>query len=170
VGRIQRYAEGFLSLVGNKVGGREPTQLSDVVIPTVDMTELLRGRLLASEGGISLTSAITDQVVITVPENEVWVMCQASFEYTKSGAADRLRAIAYLTKLPGSNDPLNTLPLLISEAPYNSLVATARIIGAEHFAAPFVLTAGAQCVFEIADTNNAALPWSGKIGVYKFDA
>ena len=74
MGRIQRYAEGFLSLVGNKIGGREPTQLSDVVVPSVDMTQLLLGRTLSVEVVTMATSAYGDTQEMTVPDNEVWLL------------------------------------------------------------------------------------------------
>ena len=170
MGRIQRYAEGFLSLVGNKVGGREPTALSDTVVPFVDMTQLLAGRLLAVEGGISLTSNVGDQIDVQVPDNQVWLLHQVSSEVTRAAFGNEVRVSAQLTNLPGSSDPINYVDIMQPDEQLVGRNNNSLIIESAHFDTPWVLTAGVIVRFEVVDANTAALPWAGKCGFYRLTA
>ena len=169
MGRIQRYAEGFLSLVGNKVGGREPTELSDVVLPTVDMTQLLLGRTLATEGGIGLAMGVGDTITIEVPDNEVWLLHQVSYEYAATTNTDRANGKFYLTHLPQSSDPINEIIIAAWDSPVNAAANVHEKQRSQYFATPWVLTAGVDIVFEMTDeTTNPTV--AAKVGFYRLTA
>lgn len=171
MGRIQRYAEGFLSLVGNKVGGREPTQLSDVVMPMVNMTELLLGRTIAVE--LDTVAANTNygaSMTLTVPDNEVWLLKGVSWAVLTAAAADRVNIHVYLTNLPESSSPADEAIILADDMLGGGFQVIHTLSRAVTFDTPFVLPAGAQIGYEVIDTNKGTLSWNGKAVVYKLTA
>jgi hypothetical protein len=164
VGVLNRTPDGFLDLSGQRVGGRYPTQLSDVVAPTVDLTTLLTGRLVASETAQILTSNVGDTATIEVPENETWLLFCVSLLYT-AGPSQRLTLRAYLQNLPGSSDPANTVDVgvFIGSA---GIDASRFQSGTTHFN-PIALSPGTLIVGQVQDENATNIPWQIDAGVVK---
>jgi len=167
MGVLYRTPEGFLDLTGQRVGGRYPREVSDSAVPVLDVTGLLNGRLLASEGGISLTSAIGDEVAITVPDNEVWLVLSVGLEFDPGNVGFDVVWKFYLRSLPGSTAPVNKF--MLGEISYaeNKLAATALLGDAILLPQPVAVPAGAEIVAEVSDSNNAFCSWSQHIGIAK---
>lgn len=72
---ITRTPPGLLSLLDLKVGGQNPRELSDLVLPTLDVTELYAtnsrfvGRFSGSKAAIGPSASD-----FTVPNDEIWIL------------------------------------------------------------------------------------------------
>ena len=170
MGRVQQYAEGFLSLIGNKVGGREPTALSDVVMPTVDMTELFLGRKLTTSRELSTaTSAYLDSLTISVPDGKIWLLMNVSTNVALTASTQRVVFRAGLRNLDG--DPLQANMIMGSADAYDAAIsATHTLTQVKNFARPYVLHPGIDILYEVIDTNNAIATWSAHASYYELDA
>ena len=166
MGRIQAWTEGFLSVLGNKVGGRQPVAVSDIVMPTIDVTSYLVGRKLACENSLVVTSNVGDNTNFVVPDGEVWLLKTIAWTAVPPLAADRTNIKCELRRLP-SPVLTSTLPVLFQ--PYMSSGSNNnRTIGqVQHFDEPLVLTPGVQIWFEVVDGNAANIAWAGRVGFYR---
>jgi len=170
VSRLQRNAEGFLSLIGNKIGGREPTVIADTVVAGVDMTQLLMGRLLAVEQDVLATSAYGDTIELEVPDGEVWLLQGVSWAVLTVAAANRTNIHVYLTNLPSSPTPTDQAIILAGEYPAAGSTVIHTLSRERVFDRPFVLTAGCKIGYEVIDTTHVGLSWNGKAAIYRLSA
>lgn len=167
MGVLNRTPEGFLDLTGQRVGGRYPTQLSDVVAPTVDLSYLLKGRLTAVETAASLTSNVGDQVTIDVPDNENWLLFNLGTQYITTANNDRVWIGIYVDELPGSSDPANKM-LIHANEPAVGINNVHTFYSASSIE-PMLLTPGTQIVGECLDeSSGGTLGWSIHCGLVKF--
>ncbi len=168
MGKLNRTPEGFLDWTGQRVGGRYPTEISDVVAPTVDVSDFLGGRLIAAEQGSFATSAVGDSVTLTVPQNENWLLFGVSCFFISTAGVDDVRWQIVLTNLPGSSSPANIIPI---QAPFDTApglnVIAVNGPPALYFARPIPLSPGCQIVYTIVQTNAVGNAWTAHAGVYK---
>jgi len=168
VGIVQRTPEGLLDLVGTSVGGRYPTGFSDTVAPTLDISELLRGRILANEGQIvAADSSLGATATITVPEGQVWLLYNVSVTCVRGTATQRVAYKIILRNLPGSTAPANEVPLLQTQMPAVANQATAEIGFTHNLPQLVALPAGAVIEAEVTDTTTNGLNWSLLVGLFK---
>lgn len=165
MGFLQRTADGFLDLTGQRVGGKYPTGISDSVVPVIDIRALLAGRTIASETAASLTSAVGDQAVITVPDNETWLLFGVSLEVQPALASELFEFQIYLTQLPGSSDPINKIILGAADFPAGTR-ANRKPSFARTFD-PIALSAGCQVIGEVTDESNAGRAFAVHAGIIK---
>ena len=170
MGLLQRTAEGFLDLVGAKIGGRNPTQYSDLVVAQVDMTQLLLGRTLAVETVTVATSAYGDGAELTVPDGEVWLLTSVSWAVLTDTDGDRVNIHVYLTDLPQSTTPADEAIVLAPAYPLGGSAHIHTISRCAYFGTPFVLTPGSKIGWQVLDSNDLLLGWNGKATVYKLSA
>jgi len=167
MGVLYRTPEGFLDLTGQRVGGKYPQAVSDAAVPVLDVTGLLNGRLLASEGGISLSTNVGDEVSVTVPDNEVWLVLSVGVEFDVVSIGFDAVFKLYLRSLPGSTAPSNKFLLGAIDYGLNKLDATAILGDAILLPQPVCVPAGAEIVAEVSDSNNAGPTWALQIGLAK---
>lgn len=160
MGKLFRTPEGFLDLTGQRVGGRYPQEVSDVVAPTLDISAIVGGRLLAVETGASLTSGIGDNIQLTVPDNEVWLLRGVSFEFLRdTNAAYRLEIGVRLTNLGSSSDPANQAYIFAHFFP-SGLDVNSNPAEGTTFDRPFALPPGSIIEAVVLDENNTNRSWS----------
>lgn len=170
MGRLQRNAEGFLSLIGNKIGGREPTVVADTVVAGIDMTQLLLGRTLAVETVTVATSNYGDGAELTVPDGEVWLLTSVSWAVLTGAAGQQFSLHVYLTNLPQSTTPGDEAIILAGPIDPGGVAGIHTVSRAATFDTPFVLTAGSRIGWQVIDSIVAGASWNGKASVYKLSA
>lgn len=166
--RLFRTPEGLLDLIGQRVGGTYPKEVSEVVVPTLDVGDLLAGRLLAVETAPSLTSNLGDTVTLTVPDNEVWVLLSVNFEFVTALNSNRLAVAIGVRNLPGSNDPINLAYVHSYDFRNNAVQGvTSRVSPPSNLPIPLALSPGTDIVGEVWDTNQAGMAWTIHASVQK---
>lgn len=76
---IQNYPPGLLTLLGLK-GGENPTSLSDVVVPIVDVTPRYNAGLVTTKSsGSSVVNTLGASLTLTVPAGECWDVIAVGF-------------------------------------------------------------------------------------------
>lgn len=73
---ISRFAKGFLDLLGVQNFGENPRQLSDVVLPVVDIGNQYQVELLRPQATAIADILVGFNAVHTVPAGEVWCLKQ----------------------------------------------------------------------------------------------
>lgn len=73
---IQRIPAGLLQLLGMRGTGKNPGALSDQVIGTLDLRQAYQLDQLDTEASAFVTGPSGTNAVITVPDNEWWVVTQ----------------------------------------------------------------------------------------------
>ena len=166
MGRINNTPEGLLDLVGNKVGGRPPTQLSDTGVATVQLNGLLRSRRIATAVANALTAAIGDSAEIRVPDGEVWEIFAVDSMVSADSVGDQCRVRIQLEDLANSEDPQEII--IINEGTLDAaLNGGALIVSTCYFSEPIVVPAGTLIKAVVADTSDGTLLWSFHVGHYK---
>lgn len=70
--QINRVPWGLQSLLGTKNFGKNPSDLAQSVLPTVDLGPHLRYETMRTERNTGVIAAVGDTVEIEVPVNEAW--------------------------------------------------------------------------------------------------
>jgi len=74
MGNVNRIPRGFLDLIGAQTQGKNPPVFSDGLSPVVDMTPLYLAQTLGTHKVQVSHTAASQQVSITVPSDEVWLL------------------------------------------------------------------------------------------------
>ena len=168
MGKLLRTPEGFLDLTGQRVGGVYPTEISDVVAPTLDLFPLGAARLISAESAQSLTSNLGDKVTITVPDNENWLLFQAAIKKLITGTNAKTYMEVGLENLPGSSDPVNNI-YIGGEVNYAGAGLTSPFtrVSTWHFPNCIACPPGSDIYAEVIETSVATTVWQLKLGIYK---
>lgn len=121
MGIINQIPEGFLDLIKATTGGRNPTVLSDQVVPTVDMTPFYFPRSLSQRFYVGAFSAVGSDAFIEVPNGEIWNLLALDVSYVPVIAGQVIGYQVEIGQLPNAASPLNSVAIFdnddISVAP-----------------------------------------------------
>lgn len=101
---INKHPTGLLGFLGIKNGGKYPQTLSDVLLPTWNLADLYLGANQSAPAPVSIAvNAVGYQAYYTVPDNETWILNQATaFNFGSLTALQTLR-MAVATTAAGGN-------------------------------------------------------------------
>ena len=74
MGDVNRIPRGFLDLIGGQTQGKNPPVFSDGLSPIIDMTPLYLAQTLGTHKENFTHTGTGDQVAVTVPSDEVWLL------------------------------------------------------------------------------------------------
>lgn len=78
VSGINRVPAGLLGFLGIKNGGEAPKQLSNVLLPTWDTTQLYFNSNAEQRADVLAIAGLGSQAFFTVPNGESWIVLQSS--------------------------------------------------------------------------------------------
>lgn len=86
--RINRIPDGFQSLLGTKSLGRNPSELGQIVTPTVAMEKyyLTNIGLEKEQGTYTGAAGVGETAALTIPNGEAWAVLFAGTNYLTSTA------------------------------------------------------------------------------------
>ena len=157
-------------MLGTETGGKNPSQASEVVAPVVDMTRLYDGQALSIEAAGGTPAAIGETRIISVPQNEAWIIYGVGFNQTVVVVTDGILVSfaidgAFLSGDSGFH--------FVARSP--DMIATGLSVGnssltfSHQFPVPFQLAGGGELVMKVEDASNFrfnTVTWL----VAKFDA
>ena len=88
MGRINTVPGGFQSLLGSTNFGDNPSNMAEVVAPTLDMFAFLAQHKVYFGRTSNSTAAPAVVTTLTVPDNEIWGVIQAHASCNTNGVGD----------------------------------------------------------------------------------
>lgn len=85
--RINRVPAGLQSLLDSQNFGDNPSELSQVTAPTLELDKFLTKTLVRGTSDAGLQSNIGDLRGVTVPEGELWELLNISARFVNTNAA-----------------------------------------------------------------------------------
>lgn len=164
--QINRVPFGLQDLLGSKNFGTNPSQLGQVVTPTLELWDFLkyerRARVISAGG---FATAVTQQIeLFVIPDTEIWLVEQVGCTIAKTGAmnvGDQIHLTALAINLPDSDNPGVNHPLAdlgsYTAATANPITAISRTY---EFASPVVFGPGDAISFFSNAVVAAAGSWS----------
>lgn len=143
--QINRIAKGFLDLVGAQTGGRNPSDSSDLVAPTIDMTPFYHSDKFGIVSHSITPAALGPQTALVVPSNEAWMLYGIGWSQLILNAADRAKYTVGLGSLPNSNPSADGgQPIWEFDRIATGLATPQSLAAAVQFPVPFPLQPGAR--------------------------
>jgi len=172
VGIVQRFPRGLLQFLGMVGTGDQPRLLADEVRASLDMLHFYGSTTIQRVGATALAgvTAAGDQLVLTVPAGEHWMMLGATVAVGPAAAADVLRTSFRVQVPPAAGSPSTVGQVQLGQSGELTAVAAGAILSFGFpLPQPFMLAAGSAIVANVDDENIAApLDWSVFGLVYRF--
>lgn len=115
IGPIQAYPAGLLSLLSLKQFGRNPSQLSNEVVPTLQTTDWYLQSAVEYVAGVQIALLALDRQAlgVTIPNGEIWYIHSIGGEANLGAAEDCDVVFGYLPQGTDVVIPFtNSLPVL----------------------------------------------------------
>lgn len=101
-GPIARRPAGLLDLLLTQQQGKNPSELGDVVSPTIDLTSLYEQEVLATTIASITADAVNDFSSIIIPDGEAWKLLASTVHGAFADANEVLSMGHRIQTLPGS--------------------------------------------------------------------
>lgn len=102
-GPIARRPAGLLDLLLTQQQGKQPTDLGDVVTPTLDIQPFYNQERLTTETAVLSNAAVGSVAIITIPAGESWQMLFLTTRGTFNAAAQTLRIGFRIASIAGGD-------------------------------------------------------------------
>jgi hypothetical protein len=172
--RINTVPRGLQSFLGNTNMGDNPTEMSPVAAPVVDLDGWLRidkMRSYVSAGTVMLT--IGDVVSLTVPDNKLYMVQQISFHAERSAGSGTgtVRLLAKVEDYPsytGGGDPGGPIVLAYGEPDTFNTGSYGGLV--EWLPQPFPVPAGAKITWTVSSMSDPTNDdFTVKAGMFYFE-
>lgn len=151
--QITRVPVGLQKFLGTQAQGKNPSELGQLVTPTIDLMPFLAVQQEYWEEVTGFFSANTI-LYITVPDTEVWLLRSVGIYHSGGGSGSTYISSAYMDQNPNTPNPNGHHPLMgpytFVEAASNSNIHTMQLLN------DVVAYAGSRIAFqftEVAATN-----------------
>lgn len=159
--QITRVPIGLQDFLGTQAQGSNPSELGQVVIPSVDMGQFLavNSEYWANESGLFTAST---SLYITVPDGETWLLKSFGVESDGGGAGGNYLASSYLDRMPNSDAPPGRHPIMDMFS-FTATPATLKQTNVTHFPDGIVCFPGTrvETFFQVtAGANFTPIIWA----------
>lgn len=164
MGNVNRIPRGLLAYLDSQTQGENPASMGAVVAPTLDMERFYRSAARYSfghAGNLSFDS-LTDHATLTVPENEIWFLHNASVSVQNNTGASANYAVA-ISLVPVGASLADYLALLAQ--PSNTTVADGQWLRAAWNGPVVVLIPGVKIRAHLDRITAAGVGTSGYLDI-----
>lgn len=99
--KVSGFPRGLLDLLGSNNFGENPSELSSVIVPVVDLTPLYLASRVASRAGIGSTAipvqGFNPVTLLTVPSGRVWAVYSAAAGFSPEAGVTGSVALAVIS-------------------------------------------------------------------------
>jgi hypothetical protein len=106
---VNRNPAGAVELLNLNLQGEFPRQLTDTIVPTIDVTPFYyNGLLMRNANGSGALTALGQSLGITIPEGETWALKNISIRFVNLDAAAATAGFGLEARQIGTTDTVIT--------------------------------------------------------------